>query len=113
MTGSGQPDFFEMLFSFLKSVQNVSVLSILSTTTTGKLQGDLDGCTIFAAHISFTVLSTIRHLAKGALYGLNLIGGWLPVSKLNLIVLVFPKSVFFLQRDLHFVLLNPQLFLYD
>ena len=42
MTGSGQLDFFEMLFNFLRSVQNLLVQSFLSMTTIGKLQGDLD-----------------------------------------------------------------------
>ena len=66
-------------------------------TSTGKLQGDLHGCIIFAANMSFTVLCIIEHLEKGVLYGFNLIGGWLPVSILNttLIILVIPKSVSF------------------
>ena len=80
-----------MLFNFLKSVQNLLVQSFLSVTTTKKLQGDLDGHIKFAADISFIALSTTEHLAKGVLYGLNLIGGWLPVSKLILIMLVFHK----------------------
>ena len=50
--------------------------------------------------MSFTALSTVGCLAKGVLYGLNLIGGWLPVSILMLIVLVFPKLVsFFAKRS--------------
>ena len=50
MTGSGQLDFFEM-FYFLKSAQNLLVPSFLLTTTTGRPQGDLDECIIFAANI--------------------------------------------------------------
>ena len=95
MTGSGQLDLFEMLFSFLKSLQNLLVPSFLSMTTIGKIQGDLGGHIIFAANISFTALSTIGCLAKGVLYGLSLKGGRLPVSLVILIVLVFTKSVSF------------------
>ena len=84
-----------MLFNFLKSVQNLLVPSFLSTTTTGNLQSYLDGYIIFAANISLTTLSTIGYLAKGVLYGFNLIGGWLPVSILILTVLVFSKSLSF------------------
>ena len=40
-------------------------------------------------------MSTTACLAKEVLYGLNLIGGWLPVSILILIVLFSPKSVLF------------------
>ena len=50
---------------------------------------------IFAANVSFMALSTIGCLAKGVLYGLNLIGEWIPVSILILTVCVFPKSVSF------------------
>ena len=60
-------------------------------TIKGQLQGDPDGCTVFAASILFTALSTNEHLAKRVLCGLNLIGGWLPVSILFLILLVFPN----------------------
>ena len=42
ITGSGQLDLFAMLFNCLKSVQNLLVASILSTTTIGKLRADLD-----------------------------------------------------------------------
>ena len=94
INGSGQLDFFEM-FNFLKSGQNLLVPSFLSMTIVGKIQGDLDGCIILAANMSFTALSTIGCSAKGVLYGLNLIDGWLPVSIPILIVLVFPKSVSF------------------
>ena len=79
MTASGQLDFFQMLFSFHKSVQNLLVPSFLSTITIGKLQGDLGGCLMFAANISFTALSTIGLFTKRVLYGLNLIGEWLSV----------------------------------
>ena len=85
----------------------------LSTTTIGKLQGALEGCIMFAANISFTALSTVGCLAKGILYGHNLIGGWLPVSILILIVWFFLSQCALLQRDLHFVLLNPQICQYD
>ena len=108
MTGNGQLDSFEKLFSFLRSVQNLLVPSILSTTTIERLQGDHDGHIMFATNISFTALSTIRCFTKGVLYSVNFIGGWLPVSIHIIIVLVFPKSVsLFLQRGLHFILFNP------
>ena len=86
-----------MLFSLLKSVQNLLVLSFLSATTIGKLWGDLDECVLFAFNI-LTALSTIGCLTKGFLYGLNLIGGWLVVSILILIVLILPKSVSFCEQ---------------
>ena len=79
MADSGQLDFFEMLTSFLKYAKNLSVPSVLSETT-GKFLDDLDECIIFAANISFTAFPTIGCLAKGVLYGLNPIGGWVPVS---------------------------------
>ena len=41
ITGSIQLDLIEMLFNFQKTVQNLLVPSFLSTTTIGKLQGDL------------------------------------------------------------------------
>ena len=113
MTGGDQLDFFEMTLSFLKSVQNLLVPSFLSTTTINKLWGDLDGHVIFAANISITALSIIGCLATGVQYGLNLIAGWLPLSILILIVLPFQSQCPFLQRGLHFVLLNPHLFLCD
>ena len=94
-TESGQLDFFEMLFSFLKSVQNLLVSSFLSTPTIGKLQGDMDGQIIFTANISFTALSTIACLAKGVLHSLNLMHGWLIVLILILGVLDFPRPVSF------------------
>ena len=64
MTENGQQDFFEMLFSFLKSIHNLLVPSFLSTTTIGKHQCDLDGHIIFAANISFTARSTNWTLGK-------------------------------------------------
>ena len=57
---------------------------LLSIISIGKLQGYLDGYIILAADVSYTALSTIGCLAKGVLYHLNLIGGWLPVSILIL-----------------------------
>ena len=101
-----------MLFSFLKQVQNLFVPSFLSTTITGKLHSDLNAC-MFAANIEFTALSTTGHLAKGVLYGLNLIGGWPQMSILILIVLVFPKSVSLPAQQPMFFLFNPQLFYGD
>ena len=81
ITGSGPLDFFfDMLFSFLQSIQNLLMQSLLSATIIGKSQGDLEGCIIFAADISFTAMSTIGHIAKGVLYGFSFIGGWLPVQ---------------------------------
>ena len=85
MSSITESGFFEMLFNFLKSVQNILVPSFLSMTTIGKLQGDVDGHIIFADNMSFTVLSTTGCVAKGVLYGLNLIGEWLSVSILILI----------------------------
>ena len=64
-TGNGKLDFFEMLFSFVKSVQNLLVPSFLSTTAIVNLWGGLYGCIIFGANISATALSTIGCLAKG------------------------------------------------
>ena len=109
MAESGQLDFFGMLFSFLKSVQNLLMPSFLSTTTLGKLQGDLDRC-IIAANISFTALSSTGCLAKGVLYGLNFIGRWLPVSIFMVFVLVFPVYVFFSAKRSTLVPLNLLLF---
>ena len=100
ITGNGQLDF-EMLFNFLMSVQNLLVPSFLSMTIIGKLQGDLDGHITFAANISFTALATIWCLAKGVLYGLNLIGGWLPVSIFILIILGLPWSVSFFCKEIY------------
>ena len=71
-----------------------------STITIGKLKGDLGGCIMFAANISFTALSTIGCLAKGVLYGLSLIGGRLLVSILILIVMVLPKSLSFFCKEI-------------
>ena len=62
------------MFNFLKSVQNLIIPSLLSTTTIEKLQSYLDGCIMFAANIIFTVLSATGCLTKGVLYDLNLIG---------------------------------------
>ena len=67
MTQSGQLDFAEMLFNFLKSVQNLLMPSMKSTTMIGELQGDLVGFIIFATSISVTVLSTIGMLGKRSL----------------------------------------------
>ena len=98
MIGSGQLHLLKMLFSFLKSIQNLLVVSLFVLVvkrTIGKLQGDLDGCMIFAANMSFTTMSKIGCLAKGVLYGLNSRDECLPVSIIILIVLVPPKSVSF------------------
>ena len=67
ITSSGQPDLLQMRLSFLKSVQNLFDPSFLSTTTIGKLQGDLEGCIILAASISSIALSTVALFEKGVL----------------------------------------------
>ena len=73
ITGRGQLDCFVIFF--LKSVQNLLDPFFLSTTTMGKLQGDLEGCIMLAANISSIALSTIFLLAKGVLYGFSFMGG--------------------------------------
>ena len=67
ITGSGQHDLLQMRLSFLKSVQNPFDPSFLSTTTSGKLQGDPEGCIILAASISSVALSTVALFEKGVL----------------------------------------------
>ena len=67
ITGSGQLDLLQMRLSFLKSVQYLFDPSFLSTTTIGKLQGDLEGCIILAASISSIALSTVALFEKGVL----------------------------------------------
>ena len=64
ITGGGQLDLLQMRLSFLKSVQNLFDPPFLSTTTIWKLQGDLEGCIILAASISFIALSTVALFEK-------------------------------------------------
>ena len=46
----------------------------------GKLLGNVDGCIIFAANISFTALPTIGHLAKGFCFVCSQLNRWMVLS---------------------------------
>ena len=80
-----------ILFNCRKSTQKRLDPSFLSTTTTGKLHGDLDLRMIPASNISSMPLSITALLFNGVLYGFILIGGCSPVSNCIFTVSVCPN----------------------
>ena len=79
-------------------MQNLLLPSFFSTMITGNVQLDLDRCIILASSISSTALSIIFLVFKGVRYGLNLIGGWSPVSIFVVTVSVWVKSESFFAK---------------
>ena len=107
ISGRGTASSFVIAFSWWKSMQNLCPPSFFSTITIGKLQGDLDLSIIPESIISFIASSTNFLLWIGVLYGLNLTGGWSPVSILISTIFVCPSSLLVITITSRLLLSKP------